>query len=918
VVLASAKAPPELPWTLANLHWVDFRVTDLDPVEQLIWGITGEKPREQSHVSIPNNPVVPGEDFKELLPRKDKMVIELRLPGNLNEFSDKERDRILAGLYALLEVGEVRVTRAMAGSIRLHLELKPEDADKIYAATQNGQLAALGISEARLYPAIAITPEGEQRSQLLILLDRVKETWVDGVLKNSIYNEALIALGKRPIEEAVEPPRKHFVELSNQRSQLLLQDRNIITIFDATGLLLILGEPGSGKTTTLLELATKLITRAKADAKERVPFVLNLSSWKKKQSLAEWIAVELSEKYRVPVKIARSWLENDYLVPLLDGLDEVPIALQPDCVAAINDYIDGSETSGLVVCCRLNEYRWLPRRLKLNGAICLESLSSKEVSNYLAKGGSKLAALREAVDTDPVLQELAQTPLILSIMSLACQGADGNELARQKGDSPEERRKQIFGLYVEQMFQRKGMASLAFPKEKVIVWLSWLARKMGEHSQSVFLVETLKPSWLGARAKRIAYGTVVALSLGLIFGLIFGQSYTLIEWLMGGESWLMDQGLFGGVFYVLHYWESSGLAFWVACGLIFGLIFGLLGGVIGGLIGGLTRGLLGSLLGGLTCGTIAGLTYGLFAPLLHWVHLPASIIAVIFGVSILLSILLGCWSESPLKNGVISGLMGGLIFGTSCGMSSSLVGGLIGGLLVGLIGGLGAGSLNHITLVETVSWKWDQFWKRTIPGSIIGLIFGMIVELIIGLRNGRFKDNGFIALLLGFFWGLVFGLLGGLISGLVGGFTDRVKVGKASPNQGVKLSRNNSLAALLVTWLTSGLIVGLYYWCFLGYRDQANWQISGLTAGLAAGLISGLIFGLIVGLNRGGSAAIKHYALRLTLWLSGYTPFNFVKFLDQCAKLILLKKVGGGYIFIHRMVLEYFAEMAPSRSEKQD
>jgi hypothetical protein len=38
----------------------------------------------------------------------------------------------------------------MAGSIRLHLELKAEDADKIYAATQNGQLAAFGISEARL------------------------------------------------------------------------------------------------------------------------------------------------------------------------------------------------------------------------------------------------------------------------------------------------------------------------------------------------------------------------------------------------------------------------------------------------------------------------------------------------------------------------------------------------------------------------------------------------------------------------------------------------------------------------------------------------------------------------------------------------------------------------------------------------
>jgi flagellar biosynthesis GTPase FlhF len=168
----------------------------------------------------------------------------------------------------------------MPGSIRLHLELTPEDADKIYAATKR-QLAELGISEARLYPAIAVPPEGEQRSQPLILADRVKETWVDGALRNSIHNEALIALGKHPIEEAVGPPRKHVVRMSSQRSELLLQDRNITTTFAATGLLLILGEPGSGKTTTLLELAANLLAGAKSDARERVPFVLNLSSWKK-------------------------------------------------------------------------------------------------------------------------------------------------------------------------------------------------------------------------------------------------------------------------------------------------------------------------------------------------------------------------------------------------------------------------------------------------------------------------------------------------------------------------------------------------------------------------------------------------------------------------------------------------------------
>jgi hypothetical protein len=62
---------------------------------------------------------------------------------------------------------------------------------------------------------------------------------------------------------------------------------------------------------------------------------------------------------------------------------------------------------------------------------------------------------------------------------------------------------------------------------------------------------------------------------------------------------------------------------------------------------------------------------------------------------------------------------------------------------------------------------------------------------------------------------------------------------------------------------------------------------------------------------------IKHYALRLILWLKGYTPLNFIKFLDHCAKLILLKKVGGGYISIHRMLLDYFADL-PSESTKAE
>jgi eukaryotic-like serine/threonine-protein kinase len=823
VVLPSAKTTPDLPWTLANLRWVDFRDASRDPLKQLIWGITGVKPLEQSRASASDKPE---EDVKELLPRKAKQLIEIVLPGNLNEFSEQARDRILAGLSAFLELGEVKLTRAMAGSVRLHLELTPEDADKIYVAAQSGQLADLGISAARLYPAIASPPDEEQRSQLLVLLDRVRETWVDGVLKNSLYNEALISLGKRPIDEAVEPAWRHVVDLSSQRSQLLLQDRKITTIFDATGLLLILGEPGSGKTTTLLELAANLISRAKVDFRERVPVVLNLSSWRKKQPLEKWIASELSEKYRVPVKLARCWLQNDYFVPLLDGLDEVPTSLQPDCVTAINEFIDSFKPAGIAVCCRLMEYHWLPARLKLNGAICLESLSSEEVGKYLATGGSKLAALRDAVSKDPVLKELTQTPLMLSVMSLAYQETGVDELAKQKGDSPQERRKRIFGLYVEQMFQRKGMTSLVFPEEKMIGYLSWLARKMREHSQSVFLVEGLQPSWLGSRAQRGIYGTVVALTLGLIVGLIVGMIVELI----GVPS---------------------------------------VGPMVGPMIGPLSE-VIVNLVGVSSIGPIVG---------------------VIAGLIIFVGVGLGCWSRLPLKNLIASGSIGLLI----PAMSGVLIGapirglifGLINGLSVGLLSGLGVGSLNRITLVETMRWRWNLFWKRSIPGSIVGLIFGLIFDLIFGLRVGLSV-------------GLIFGLLGGLVSGLVGGFTDSVKVGKALPNQGIQLSGKNSLILFLITWLTVWFIVWLVFALIL-------WRSEGLSEGLTGGLVGGLI----VGLNRGGSAVIKHYAVRLTLWLNGYTPFNLVKFLDHCARLILLKKVGGGYIFIHRMLLEYFAELNP-------
>ena len=83
--------------------------------------------------------------------------------------------------------------------------------------------------------------------------------------------------------------------------------------------------------------------------------------------------------------------------------------------------------------------------------------------------------------------------------------------------------------------------------------------------------------------------------------------------------------------------------------------------------------------------------------------------------------------------------------------------------------------------------------------------------------------------------------------------------------------------------------------------------VVGRTVGLGVGLRLGLAVGLFGALNAGGRACLEHLALRLLLVRNGSAPWDYAKFLDCAAERILLRKVGGGYIFIHRMLLEYFA-----------
>lgn len=78
---------------------------------------------------------------------------------------------------------------------------------------------------------------------------------------------------------------------------------------------------------------------------------------------------------------------------------------------------------------------------------------------------------------------------------------------------------------------------------------------------------------------------------------------------------------------------------------------------------------------------------------------------------------------------------------------------------------------------------------------------------------------------------------------------------------------------------------------------------------LLCGILGGTISGLIVGLSHGGIAYIQHIVLRFLLWRAGSIPWRYLSFLDYAAERILLRKVGGSYIFIHFLLLEYFASL---------
>ncbi|MCR6488412.1 NACHT domain-containing protein [Amycolatopsis sp. OK19-0408] len=102
--------------------------------------------------------------------------------------------------------------------------------------------------------------------------------------------------------------------------------------------LVVVGEPGSGKTVTVLRLLLDLVSEAQSacqagEPRIRVPVRLSLSAFPHRyrrsmaraagERLDSWICGQLVEVYGLPAPIARALLDDGWLLPILDGLDEM-------------------------------------------------------------------------------------------------------------------------------------------------------------------------------------------------------------------------------------------------------------------------------------------------------------------------------------------------------------------------------------------------------------------------------------------------------------------------------------------------------------------------------------------------------------------------------------------------------------------
>ncbi|KDR58842.1 NACHT domain-containing protein, partial [Limnospira platensis] len=378
------------------------------------------------------------EEFSQILQQFQELETQLRgTVAQQQAFFNQISHRIDSGFAEVchqLGVMETTITGLLQSLEERLEELRQE-------VTEFRQEVRQGFESLHNQPGGRQLSKQEYRQRQSVLTQM--RTEVESRLTQSIHRAAIVNLGKEQQPQQVQRPWDMSVKVGERHNVQLPPQTTILDVFDnsiISGKFLILGKPGGGKTTTLLELAKALIERANGDSKARIPVILELSTWqevtkpkflpfgdreKYDPSIKEWVLSQLMSK-GVSQEIGEEWLQQKKLVLLLDGLDELQPERQGKCVRAINQFLS-SEFSPLhlVVCSRKEEYEDYEEMLHLNGAICLEDLTNEQIRHYFAS--VNLEEFWESIKGSEKIVDFIRQPLFLAVTSLAYQQIDVEE-----------------------------------------------------------------------------------------------------------------------------------------------------------------------------------------------------------------------------------------------------------------------------------------------------------------------------------------------------------------------------------------------------------------------------------------------------------------------------------------------------------
>lgn len=258
--------------------------------------------------------------------------------------------------------------------------------------------------------------------------------------------------------------------------------------------LVVLGEPGSGK--TVLAVGFVLDRIARRQPGDRVPVLFPLAGWQAEQeSLREWMASHLAVTHP-GAPWAPKLLRAGLVLPVFDGLDEMPEASWAAALRRLNTELDSDEP--VLVTCRTQAYAKAVETgdvFTAAGVIELRPVTFENVGSYLARTGRPMRGEggERATQWDPVLTRLRQqpddpvartvrsafgTPLMVAMARAAYgdAGRDPAELLEDRFADPDVLEQHLLEMFVPAAFADSPHADTAR------AWLSELAVQLRQQT----------------------------------------------------------------------------------------------------------------------------------------------------------------------------------------------------------------------------------------------------------------------------------------------------------------------------------------------------------------------------------------------------------------------------------------------------